>query len=204
MDSDVRELQEMREITQMDRGIERYYKEVDAQGAGDVTAGKGMVVVAMDHMIPVITENVRLLESGKTLGSQVPLAYHFMVGLRADAVAYIAARVCVSASHSRSKLTRTAMRIANLISEDYSFEELEQAQPALANAMGRKAKRWSTSGARRRIMRKAVQVAGLSPFGWTEGEKLKLGMKLIDLYVDTTKFAELKLERDGKKTISCS
>jgi len=197
------ERQEVRELEQMDLGIRRYYKEVDAQGAGDVTSGKGMVLVAMKAMIPVIEEQQRKLESGDTHPSQVPGAWHHMLGLRADAMAYITARVGITAAAAGNKLTRTAMQIANLINEDYGYEELEQAQPALANSMSRKAAKWSTSGARRRIMRLATKVGGVKIMGWTEAEKVRLGVALIEALVTTTGLVEVKKRRTkGKTTVT--
>jgi DNA-directed RNA polymerase len=195
---ELRERQELREVQQLDDGVSRYYKEAEGQGAGDITAGKGLVLSAMDLLIPVIKANVAMLESGDTHPSQVPLAYQYMMELEADAVAYIASRVVVSAGNSRGKVTRTAMRIANLIEEDYRFEELEQNEPALCNSMSKKAAKWSTSGARRRIMRKAAEVAGVARMGWTEGEKLRMGTKLIDdcIAIGLVRLAE---ERTGPR-----
>lgn len=194
------ERQELREITQLSDGLTRYKDQIDKQGAGETSPGLGLVYVAMDVMIPALTETVRLLEAGSTHPSQVPLAVQYMTQLRPDAVAYIAAKVCVSSSANRGKITRTAMRIANLLSEDYQFEELEQAEPALCNSMSRKARKWTTSVARRKIMRKAALIAGVAPFGWTEQEKLKLGVYLIEQYVKLTGFAELIDVREGKQT----
>ena len=168
----IRELQELREISQLDQGVARYYAQAEKQGAGDITAGLGLVYAAMHKMIPAIEEEVRMLESGEARIQRISLAVHYMTGMKADAMAYIASKVCVTAAAQRSKLTRTAMKIANLIEEDYRFEQLEQAEPALANSMSKKAAKWSTSGARRRIMRKAAQIAGIQSMGWTEGEKL--------------------------------
>ena len=199
MAEDTRELQELREIQQLTDGVERYKREASGQGAGDIKAGRSMVEVTMLAMIPVLVEHVRLLESGAAHPSQVPLAYQYMTELEMDAVAYITARVCISAANSNAKLTRTAMRIANLIEEDYRFEQLEQAEPALANSMSRKAAKWSTSGARRRIMRKAAEVAGIARMGWTEGEKLNLGTKLIEDFIKVTGFAQLNEQRAGIK-----
>jgi DNA-directed RNA polymerase, mitochondrial len=196
------ERQEMRELTQLDEGVRRYHREVSKQGAGETTAGLGLVYVGMKALIPAIEGNIARLEEGGNgnLPSQVPLAYQYMVGMKADAIAYIASKVVVSASVNRGKLTRTAMQIANLIEEDYRFEELEQAEPALANSMSKKAQRWSSSGARRRIMRKAAQVAGIATMGWTEAEKLKLGVKLVELYIETTGLAQLVETQEGKMT----
>ena len=114
MEGNIRELQEAREKKQLDDGILRYEKEVSAQGAGDVKAGKALVTVAMEALIPHFTEQVSLLEDGRAHPSQVRLAYHFMCGFEPDAVAYITSRVMVSAANSGGKVTRTAMRIANL------------------------------------------------------------------------------------------
>jgi DNA-directed RNA polymerase len=199
MEGNTRELQELREIQQLTDGVDRYKREAEGQGAGDIKAGRSMVEVTMLAMIPTLVENIRLLESGETHPSQVPLAYQYMTEMEVDAVAYITARVCISAANSNAKLTRTAMRIANLIEEDYRFEQLEQAEPALANSMSRKAAKWSTSGARRRIMRKAAEVAGVARMGWTEGEKLKLGTKLIEDFITVTGFAQINEQRAGIK-----
>jgi DNA-directed RNA polymerase len=195
-----RELQELREITQLDDGVARYYRQVEKQGAGEVAAGLGLVYTAMHVMIPEIKEQVRILESGETHASKVQQAVHYMCGMNPDAMAYITAKVCVTAAAQMSKVTRTAMKIANLIEEDYRFEQLEQAQPALANSMSRKAAKWSTSGARRRIMRKAAQIAGIQGMGWTEGEKLRLGMALLEMFIKLTGFATLEMEADSGRT----
>lgn len=197
--SDLRERQELREQTQLDEGIAKYYKKFEQQEASESKSGLGLVYVAMKAMIPWIEGHVSMLEDGKEHPSSVPLGIHWLTEMQADAVAYIAAKLCVGASYRAANVTRTAMRIANLIEENYRYEELEQAEPALANSMSKKAARWSRSSTRRKIMRKAADVAGVRRMGWTEQEKLKLGLKLIECYVETTGFAELVLQSDPKK-----
>ena len=204
--SELKERQELRELSQLDAGVARYYDKFEKQGAGESKAGLGLVFVAMKAMIPWITDRVAALEApyeeakaGNTLPSQVPMAVQFLTEMQADAVSYITAKLCVSASYNRANVTRTAMRIANLIEENYRFEELEQAEPALANSMSRKAARWSRASTRRKIMRKAADVAGIKRMGWTEQDKLKLGIKLIEVYVEVTGFAELALTQDTDK-----
>jgi DNA-directed RNA polymerase len=189
----------MRELSQLDEGMRRYYKKFEQQGAGESKAGLGLVYVAMKAMIPWIDERVAMLEDGKEHPSSVPLGIHWLMEMQSDAVAYITAKLCVSASYNKASVTRTAMRIANLIEENYRYEELEQAEPALANSMGQKAKRWSRASTRRKIMRKAADVAGVRRMGWTEQEKLKLGVKLIEAYVETTGFAELVLQQMSER-----
>lgn len=197
---DLYERQRSREHVQYQEGIERYRKEAQAQPIGEQAAGKGLVAVATKHMIPVVKGYIEDLESGKTLPSQVPLGYHYLLGLEPEAVCAIAARVAVSSAYRQDKLTRTAVRLANLIEEDYRLDELMQAEPALGNSMERKAKRRSVARQRRTIMRKAANVAGIETLGWTEPEKLKLGILLLETFVTTTGFARLAMEVDGQKT----
>lgn len=188
-----------RERGQLEDGIRKYHEEFNARGAGESKAGLGVVFVAMKQMIPWIVDNVRLLEDGKAHPSQVPLSVHWLCEMQAEAVAYITAKLCVSASYNRANVTRTAMNISNLLEENVRFEQLEQAEPALANSMARRAKRWNRAGTRRKIMRKAADIAGVKRMGWTEVEKLKLGIKLMEVYVEQTGFAQLALTSEGDK-----
>jgi len=188
-----------RERGQLEDGIRKYHEEFNARGAGESKAGLGVVFVAMREIIPWIEENVALLEDGKAHPSQVPLSVHWLCEMQPEAVAYITAKLCVSASYNRANVTRTAMNIANLLEENVRFEELEQAEPALANSMARRAKRWNRSSTRRKIMRKAADIAGVKRMGWTEVEKLKLGVKLMEVYVEETGFAQLALTSEGDK-----
>ena len=200
MQENTRERQVAREKRQYHEGIQRYRTEAAARPIGEQRAGMGLVEVACKAMIPFVQAQVKMLESGENLPSQVPLPYHYLLNIKADAACAIAARVCVSSSYVQSKLTRTAMRIANLIEEDYRFDELMQAEPGLGNSMARTAKKWSGEGTRRRIMRKAAAIAGIAKFGWTAVEKLRLGTKLIEIYIEQTGFGALSTQKDGVKT----
>ena len=195
---DLIERQAKREILQLERGVERYTAKEAAQAAGDTTIGHNLTLESMNYIAPVITLNQQRLEGGESIPAHVPLAYQYLLELEADPVAYITARVVVSAAANRMKLTRTAMRLANMIEENYRFEELELAEPALANSMERKARRWASTAARRRIMRKAADVAGIARMGWSEQEKLKLGIKLVELFVDKVKLDEKNGETPHK------
>lgn len=197
--SELRERQELRELTQLSNGIAKYHEKFAARGAGESKAGLGLVWIGMNALIPWIQAQVRMLEDGDAHPSQVPLGVHWLCEFEPEAVAYITAKLCVSASYNEAKMTRTAMKIANLIEENYRYEELEQAQPALANSMGRKAKRWSRASTRRKIMRKAADVVGIKRMGWTEQEKLKLGAKLIEAYERETGFAAAKDVADRER-----
>jgi DNA-directed RNA polymerase len=194
--SELIERQEVRETNQLDEGIARYHAQIAAVGVGDTKTGLPLVFVAMKAMIPWIKENVRMLEDGETHPSHVPLGIHWLCEMNAEAVSYIAAKICVTSAYCDGKTTRTAMKIANLIEENYRYEQLLQAEPALANSMAQKAARWSRTRTRRKIMRKAADVAGIKRMGWTEKEKVKLGLKLIEVFVEQSGLGEQSTVQD--------
>jgi hypothetical protein len=169
MSKTLRADQELRELNQMDEGVRRYYTQAEEQGAGDAKAGRAMVKVMMDKLIPTIEEHVGALERGEVRPQRTPVAYHFLLGMEADAVAYLTSKVVLSAAASGQAMSRTALLLANLIAENYQFEELEKAEPNLAHSMSKKAQRWSRSSTRRRIMRTASRVAGVADLTWSNG-----------------------------------
>ncbi len=187
-----------RERGQISDGVARYHEEFNA-APDESRTGRELVRRAVRVVNEWIKTNVRLLEDGKAHPSQVPLSVHWLTEMQSEAVAVVTCKLCLSASYNRANVTRTAMNIANMLEENVRFEELEQNEPALANSMARAAKRWSRAKTRRKIMRKAADIAGIKRMGWTEQEKLKLGVKLMEVYIEETGLAELLLTSEGAK-----
>jgi DNA-directed RNA polymerase len=171
--------QEIRELRQLSDGIERYYEKADEQGAGDCKAGRSLVKVLMDALIPVIEENVGVLERGEMRPQRVPLAWHYLLNMQADAVAYLTAKAVLTAAAKNTPLIRVAIHLADLIKEDFEFEELEREEPKLAYSMSKKAEKWCRSATRRRIMRTAARVAGVKEVSWNHGDRVKVGTQLV-------------------------
>ena len=78
------ERQELRETAQIDEGVLRYRRQVEQQGEANSNVGLDLCHRVMASVIPTITENVMLLESGKTHPSQVPLAYQYLTEMDPD------------------------------------------------------------------------------------------------------------------------
>jgi DNA-directed RNA polymerase len=139
---------------------------------------------------------VRAIEEGTVNLHHTPVALQFLTEFDAEVVAYVTSRTCLTAAANMGKVTRTAIQLANLIAEHYQFDEAEQAEPALVRSMQAKAKRWPRATQRRRIMRTAARVAGIKRIGWTEEEKAKLGVKLVELFIEHTGFAVIEEQMD--------
>lgn len=187
-----------REKLQVENGITRYHKHRDQKDEADMTPGKILVKRAVEPVAAAITEMVERVESGKAGRGKPAAVTAYLCQLQAEPVAYITARILINAAGKEWHAPKTAMALASLIEEHYTFDELRLAEPNLANAMERKAKKWSTPHHRRAIMRRAADVASVTGLGWKQGDKLRLGMKLIELFIETTGLVELVMIQSGR------
>ncbi len=191
----LRDQQLERELSQVQRGVERYEKGVAAKQATEIAPGQTLLHRAMEPVIEGIEEELAKPKNRRTVAAS------YLEQLEPAPVAYITARVMINNAAVGGKLTATAMSLARMIEEHVQFMELEGEAPALANSMQRKAMKWTTSFHRRAIMRKAADIASVRGLEWSQGDKLKLGMKLVELFIVKTGLAEhVQRVEQGRKT----
>lgn len=197
MTETLRDRQLERERQQVENGIARYQKHRMDKDEGDMTPGKILVRRAIAPVMDAIDQMVADIESGKAASGRPAVAVGYLKHLQSGPVAYITARVCINAACTNDRLPKTAMALAAMIEEHYNHDELRSAEPVLANHMERKAKKWSTPHHRRTIMRLAAKAAGVTGLQWKQGDKLKLGLKLIELFIESTGLCEQVLVSEG-------
>ena len=118
-----------------------------------------------------------------------------------DVLAYIACRTCINMvadqrTRDAPSRTRVSMRIAELLHEHKLFTELRKAHPNLYNYVEREID--NTSAKRQRwAMRKATKLAERTVVGleWGEGDKLHVGLRLLELVISETGLVETRLIR---------
>lgn len=195
----LRDRQLQRELRQVDMGVARYRKNQTKKEESDLPPGKELVKRAVEPTAAAIEEMIEKVESGKAGRGKPAAVTAYLTQLQAEPVAYITARACINAAANSSRVPKTAMSIATLIEEHYQFDELREAEPALASHMEKKAKKWSTSFHRRAIMRRGAEIASVTGLPWKQGDKLRLGMKLIELFIEATGLVEEALVSSAGK-----
>jgi DNA-directed RNA polymerase len=187
-----------REAGQVVSGRARYYKNLDKGDVGDSKPGKELTRRAVQPVASAVQAMIDRVESGKAGSGKPAIAVQYLRHLQPEAVAYLTARAVISAAMRSDKVTRTALTLARMIEESYRFDELRIAELALANSAERKAKRWTTSHHRRAIMRHAADVASVKGLSWAKGDQLRVGMKLIELFIETVGLVERVKVSEGK------
>lgn len=191
------ERQLAREKAQLEAGIAKYREAVETKDICDLTPGKVLLKRAVEPVAKAITAMVEAVEAGKAGRGRPARSTRYLQHFQSEAVAYLTARTCLSAAAENAKTAKTAMALAAAIEDQFQFDELRVAERNLANSMERKAKKWSTAHHRLAIMRLGVKVAGVRGLEWSNHDKLALGMKLIELFVETTGLAEQAMTREG-------
>lgn len=187
-----------RERNQVDAGAKRYHRMLQTKEAGETRPGMELVTRAVMPVANAIRDLIARVESGKAGKGRPVQAVRYLQQLQPEPVAFITARALLHAACTGAKATKTAMAIASMLEEHYQFDELRSEARGLSNVMEKKAKKWSTPFHRRAIMRTAAKVAEVSGLEWKQGEKLHLGMRLIEIFVETTGLAELVLANAGR------
>lgn len=190
-----------RERAQVEFGVERYRTDVSRKPTAETSVGNALVGRSVAPLADALRDLIETVESGKAGRGRPAKAAQYILRMQPDAVAFIAARTILNAAVQGEKTVKTAMSISSLIEEAVNLDELREAAPKLLHHMGRQAEKWSTAHHRRSIMRTAVTVGGVVGLEWKEGDKLALGMKLIELFVEVTGLADNNLVREGRRTI---
>ena len=198
MSETIEERQLEREAMQISNGITRYHRNRDSRPEADSKPGQVMADEKLESFIVALEEMVTLVESGKAGRGHAAIHNMYLPHLQSVAVAYITTRVIINALDTGSRTSTVAMRIATLLEENYQFDELRAAEPALARNMEEKAKKWSTARHKRQIMRVAAEAAGVTGLEWSMGDKLRLGMKLIELFIEKTNLCMEEMVSEGK------
>lgn len=190
-----------REQVQYDGGVSRYYKRIKSEDVGETIPGRELVRRACEPVAAAIEHMVAEVEAGKAGRGRPALTVRYLSAVQPLPVAFITARACLFGATKEKSTTVIAMRIARQIEEHYRFDELRTENPGLSNAMARKAKRWTTAFHRAAIMRKAADIGSVQGLGFTDKEKLHVGLKLIELFIETTGLAITQTTGSGTSMI---
>ncbi len=186
-----------REEAQIHSGVLRYVKQQASKDEGDTDPGKTLMKNVVEPVADAIKEMIEMVESGGAGAGRPAIAVRYLVQLIPEAVAYLTGRAMITAAVRSDKVPRTAMALSQSIEECFRFDELRIAEIALAISAEKKARKWTTSHHRRAIMRHASDVASVRGLEWSRGDKLRLGMKLIELFIETTGLMEMYLDPTG-------
>lgn len=170
----------------------------DERGA-ETPGGIALIKRTIDPLAKAIENAVAEMETGKPGRRAVALKY--LKDFPADVAAYLTIKVVVSAAMRQAPLTSTATAVGAAIQDELRLAAFEDEKPGLYKLIDRRLK--ERGAAPDHSMTVFVYTANKFEMDlpkMSPGERVNLGMKLIDLFIQTTGFAEIHTYRKkGRK-----
>lgn len=189
-------------------GVSRYHKDRPApwredkgsqKEEADLAPGRELVRRAIEPFAAAIRELVDRVASGRGGRGRPTLAVKYLREFDPETVAFIAARRIINAGAQQEGLTSTAVAVANLLEDHLRFEEFAEKEPGLYKHTLRKLEKTTHAGHRRGVLNHALKLTSVKGLEWSTQEKTLVGLKLIELCIETTKLVQVHTERRGKR-----
>ena len=117
--------------------------------------------------------------------------------VRPELIAFIAAKAIIDRITTRNRLTDVAINIGQTIEDELKFSSFSEKFPHLFTKVVNEAS--DSRKVRRRNIIAAANRYDKSYTSWSKSQKLHVGLKLIDLFIDATNYAQIITRRTSKK-----
>ncbi len=167
-------------------GIARYEKMRDSRAEAETGPGRRLVLETVDAVAQAITAFVAEADTGKP--GKRHAAVKYIRHLDPHALAFLTCNVCInSVSSETSKAVTMGVFLGKEVANEINFRLLREKHPGLYRVVQQQLKKSTSAVHSTAVMRHTVQkVDGVEPLELDDKEALLVGMKLIELFVEST------------------
>lgn len=138
-------------------------------------------------------------EAGKRTAGRAHTAIKYLADVDHDMVAHLTLRTLFDCVSQRMKLTAVANRVAGMIEDELRFRAFEGFdKDAFNNARKKITRQTQHAHHRTRAMIKHAKVKGEEWNEWSADVRIKVGLKLVELVVESTGLFEIIRQTEGK------
>lgn len=149
-----------------------------------------------EKMVAAIERLIAAAESGKA-GRKFAAYYMLKQVDDHDLVAHLAIRGILDGISGRETLTSVALDLANNIEDELHFKQFREKMPRPYLKFVKRAKKSTNEGYRRNTVLKPAKKIGMQFEEWPRKDKLLLGSKLIEMFVEETGLVRTERRREG-------
>lgn len=185
---------ELEELSTVD-GIARYRSTREKLGEASTGPGHAAVARSIAPVVEAIKAELELAK-GRTAGRMATSA-KIIALVSPEKLAFLTARQVLNSMMKGSPVNAVAHSIARLVKDEIEMDKLKAQAPGLHRFLDTRVRKTVTAMGKQKLARGALKRAQVAPVQWTETDRLKLGLKLIELFIGATGIAEI-----GRDTIS--
>lgn len=147
-----------------------------------------------------LKEFLEVANSGKAGRRHIAVKY---LNLFSDmnVIAFITLKSIIDSLTSRQTLLSLTLKIANAVYQEYKLSVFEKANPELYHLMHHIVKTQHEQH-KANAMSVAMSRNNIEVEEWSKQDKIQLGSKLLDIFMETTGFIEIAGESNSKGTVS--
>ncbi|WNH52462.1 DNA-directed RNA polymerase [Stenotrophomonas oahuensis] len=176
-------------------GAQAYEKSHEAGQEAETRPGVSMLRKAVLPTAERIVQFIEEAETGKSGPRHNALPY--VARIDPEEAAYLTARCAINGAADARMLQAVALSIGNAIQAHLDIKLMADSQPGLFHKVSEQLKK-STSGRHRSaVFQRVIAKHGKRAVSWDEREKLLVGKKLLDLFIEATGMVVAARMTDG-------
>lgn len=185
-------------------GVERYRKERERQDEADSGPGRRLVTESIKPLSVAIETFVSEARNGKP--GKKHTAVRWAEKFPATELAYITVRHCLNAISNRdTRVQSVAEAIATSIEDSINYSRFREVSPGLYKHIQDVLKKSTSQRHSRNVMEAAVRRTEVDQFAFPGHDGIHFGMKMVELFIESTGFGELFLDsshgKDRRRTL---
>lgn len=158
----------------------------------------------MRTQLTVVSDKIKAFldeaNSGKAGRRHIAVKYMSLIP-DVNVLAFITLKSVIDSLTSRQTLLSLTLKIANAVYQEYKLSVFEKANPELYHLMHHVVKTQHEQH-KANAMSVAMSRNNIEVEEWSKQDKIQLGSKLLDIFMETTGFIEIAGESNSKGTVS--
>jgi DNA-directed RNA polymerase len=180
-------------------GVDRYQKERGRQDEADTGPGRRLMRDCIAPLSAAIDAFVAEARNGKP--GKKHTAVRWCEKFPSSELAYITARHCLNAiSNGETRFQTAAEAIATSLEDSINYSRFQEVSPGLHKHLQGVLKKSTSQRHSRNVMEAAVRRTELDQFAFPGNDGAHFGIKMIELFIESTGFALLYNDSSHGKT----
>lgn len=176
-------------------GIARYIKNMTASEEAELPPGALLLRQSVLPLSQAIQTWIDDLRAGNPRRMASILNAIEEVG--AAECAYLTMRRMINAVSGRMKTTAFAVELGGDLEEELEYRDFKKTHPKLFKAVAEQVKTSSSDHYRSTVLHLARRRSGVADKGWDKETKLKIGVKLMEMAIESTGLVEINTVQEG-------
>jgi DNA-directed RNA polymerase len=166
-------------------GIQYYKKQIQETSLADLPPG----IALLHRCIEPMTRVIREFKKPRVGGGKLIHTLKFLRMVPDIELAYITAKKVINSISTSEPIQHIAIELATMVRDHIEYNKFKGEQPDFLYAVENNL-RTSHIRHRKRVIMRAKRKLGIEDTQWSEEDRLHVGVKLIDLFIESTGLVE--------------